>query len=508
MYTTKEKTRAVELYIKYGRKAAAAIRELGYPSRAQLATWYKEWEANGGSLPDHSMERYSAEQKRAAVEHYLSHGKCNAFTRRELGYPGCWKLLADWVDEFAPGERRTTRPKTFAIEQKQDAVEALETRDRTAGEVARAVGSSRCSLYKWRRELIGGRGGAMDDGTKAEDLSIEALEARRSELEAEVRSLELRRDIMQGAIDLLGKGAGAAPENELTNREKTLLVDSLRPKWALRDLLESLSMPKSSYYYQRGSASGDRDAGARELVRAVFDANDGKYGRRRVSDELKAAGHVIGERRAARIMREEGLVARGVPRRRRGYSSYAGEVSEHPGNRVGHDFSAGLPNLLWLTDVTQFSIPAGRLYLSPVLDCFDGAIASWTVSTSPNAEMANSMLRAALETTTREERERLVIHSDCGCHYRWPEWISICEEAGITRSMSRKGCSPDNSRMEGFFGTLKNEMFYGRDWSKATLEELEAKINAHIVWHNERRRKRSLGGMSPLQYRRSLGLAA
>ncbi len=71
--------------------------------------------------------------------------------------------------------------------------------------------------------------------------------------------------------------------------------------------------------------------------------------------------------------------------------------------------------------------------------------------------------------------------------------------------MLRKGRSPDNSRMEGFFGTLKNEMFYGRDWSKATLEELGAKIDAHIVWHSEKRRKRLLGGMSPLQYRRSLG---
>ena len=86
MYTVEEKTRAVELYVKYGKRAAATIRELGYPSRAQLKAWYKEWEENGGNLPEHSMERYGAAQKRAAVEHYLSHGRCNAFTRRELGY--------------------------------------------------------------------------------------------------------------------------------------------------------------------------------------------------------------------------------------------------------------------------------------------------------------------------------------------------------------------------------------------------------------------------------------
>ncbi len=163
-------------------------------------------------------------------------------------------------------------------------------------------------------------------------------------------------------------------------------------------------------------------------------------------------------------MAEEGLEARGRTKPRRRFSSYAGEVTEHPGNKVRQGFAAGLPNFLWLTDVKQFSVPAGKPYPSPVLDCFDGSIVSWTTSTSPNAEMANSMLGAAIRLAEPGERARLVVHSGCGCHCRWPGWISICEEAGIIRSMSRKGGSPDNSRMEGFFGTMKNEMFCGRDW--------------------------------------------
>ena len=110
----------------------------------------------------------------------------------------------------------------------------------------------------------------------------------------------------------------------------------------------------------------------------------------------RRGGETIGERRIARIMAEEGLEARGRTKPRRRYSSYAGEVTEHPGNKVRQDFAAGLPNFLWLTDVTQFSIPAGKLYLSPVLDCFDGSIVSWTTSTSPNAEMANPRPEAAI----------------------------------------------------------------------------------------------------------------
>lgn len=252
----------------------------------------------------------------------------------------------------------------------------------------------------------------------------------------------------------------------------------------------------------------DRGEEARRRISGVFDANDGIYGRRRIHDELKAGGETIGERRIARIMAEEGLEARGRTKPKRRYSSYAGEVTEHPGNKVRQDFAAGLPNFLWLTDVTQFSVPAGKLYLSPVLDCFDGSIVSWTTSTSPNAEMANSMLEAAISLTGPGERARLIVHSDCGCHYRWPGWISICEEAGIIRSMSRKGSSPDNSRMEGFFGTMKNEMFYGRDWEGVSLEELGKRIDDYIEWYNTKRIRRSLGSMSPLAYRQSLALAA
>jgi putative transposase len=355
-------------------------------------------------------------------------------------------------------------------------------------------------LYKWKRELL-----QQEEPSMSEDRLSKPAQTQRkppatqADIDAlEARKAELRRDILEGAIRILGKGQGADPQNELTNKEKTALINELRPRWKLPELLSVLSMARSSYQYQQGALRApDTDEEARRMISEVFDANDGIYGRRRIHDELKDGGTTIAEHRRARIIAEEGLVARGRTKPKRGYSSYEGEVSEHPGNMVGQDFAAGLPNFLWLTDVTQFSIPAGKLYLSSVLDCFDGSIVSWTTSTSPNAEMANSMLEAAIRLTRPSERAHLIIHSDCGCHYRWPEWISICDEAGVTRSMSRKGCSPDNSRMEGFFGTMKTEMFYGRDWASVTLGELAARIDAYIERHNTKRIKHSLGSMSP-----------
>ena len=182
------------------------------------------------------------------------------------------------------------------------------------------------------------------------------------------------------------------------------------------------------------------------------------------------------------------------------------EIGEAPANLVERDFHADAPNALWVTDVTQFTMDGYKCWLSPVVDCFDGMVVSWTLSRSPNADMANRMLLDAVATL--RDGEHPIIHSDRGCHYRWDEWIRICEEHGLIRSMSAKGCSPDNAAAEGFFGRLKNELFYGRDWRGVGYEEFRERLAAYLTHYNETRIKKSLDWMSPVQYRRSLGLAA
>lgn len=130
---------------------------------------------------------------------------------------------------------------------------------------------------------------------------------------------------------------------------------------------------------------------------------------------------------------------------------------------------------------------------------------AWTIGESPNAELVNTMLDQGIALL--KENEKPIIHSDRGCHYRWPDWIKRMEKAGLIRSMSKKGCSPDNSACEGFFGILKNEMFYDRDWESVSIQEFIFKLNEYIIWFKEKRIKMSLGGVSPMEYRRSLGLA-
>ena len=120
--------------------------------------------------------------------------------------------------------------------------------------------------------------------------------------------------------------------------------------------------------------------------------------------------------------------------------------------------------------------------------------------------MANSSLLGACSQL--KEGEHPTGHSDRGYHYRWPGWIGICDEHGIVRSMSRKGCSPDSARAEGFFGRLKIEFFYGRDWSGVALDEFADMLDAYLRWYRDVRLKSDLGYKSPMQYRRDLGLIA
>jgi transposase InsO family protein len=211
------------------------------------------------------------------------------------------------------------------------------------------------------------------------------------------------------------------------------------------------------------------------------------------------------EKVVLRLMKQECLIV--TANRRRRYSSYLGEISPAPENLINRDFHAQAPNEKWLTDITEFHIPAGKVYLSPMIDCFDGLVVSWTIGTRPDAELVNTMLDAAIEAVAEFEN-RPVIHSDRGAHYRWPGWLSRMHNAKLIRSMSRKGCSPDNAACEGFFGRLKTELFYPRNWQETTIEEFIQIVDSYIHWYNEKRIKVSLGSLSPLEYRASLGIAA
>jgi transposase InsO family protein/transposase-like protein len=381
------------------------------------------------------------------------------------------------------------------------------TRQESAQAVADRLGVCRPTLYNWKNQLLGREAPASmkhtDRSPQAQER--EELERQVEILRHEVRQLRLEQDLLNKANELLKKGLGVDLQL-LSNREKTLLIDALREHYGLPELLAQLSLARSSYFYHRARAAiGDKYVRVRQSITEIFESNHRCYGYRRLQASLAREQGPISEKVIQRLMKQESLVV-AKPKRRR-YASYLGEISPAPENIINRDFQAAAPNKKWLTGITEFQIPAGKVYLSPIIDCFDGMVVSWTIGTSPDAELVNTMLDAAIETVT-ETSDRPVVHSDRGGHYRWPGWLSRMSEAKLTRSMSRKACSPDNAACEGFFGRLKNELFYPRDWKSVTVEQFIEVLDDYIRWYNEKRIKISLGALSPIEYRVSLGLAA
>jgi transposase InsO family protein/transposase-like protein len=508
MHSYEERIRAVERLIENGYRSNHTRRELGYPkSKNTLRAWLREYQ-EFGDLKRQSGRRavYDRDQIQAAVEHYLCHGKSLSATVNALGYPHR-ETLREWIDVLAPGCRvlhvGIKNPKRYTDDQRSEAVIALCTRTESADTVAQRAEVSRQTLYQWRARLLGESEDAMDR-EELHESGPDKTSDDIANLREEVLRLRLERDILTHSIELAKKDPGADLQT-LSNKEKAIVISALKECWPLHMLLRELDLAKSSYYYQvKALQAQDKYLEIRKRIVYLFWKAERRYGYRRIHDALVAEGVRISEKVVRRIMSEEGLNAK--MRRKRPWTSYRGEVTPAVPNILERDFTAALPNEKWLTDLTQFQLPAGTVYLSPIVECFDGMIVSWTIGTSPDAHLVNTMLENAISTLS--ESERPIIHSDRGVHYRWPGWIELMNRHELPRSMSRKACAPDNAACEGFFGRLKNEMFYDEDWRDVTLHDFTNLLDEYIHWYNNERIKVSLGGMSPLAYRRSLGIAA
>ncbi len=516
MYSYEDRMKAVKLYEKYGKRAAAVIHELGYPDRHALVKWYREY-IEKGDLKNRSSRKpkYTDEQRKEAVEYYCSHGKNLNLTVQILGYPSR-ATLSQWLSEDCPEEKRACKsgiPTEYLTqEQREQAAIDMCSRTGSAQEVANRYHVSRYTVYDCQWKAFGKGSGHMKKPKKESVATSEIVEELRAEIERlsrekedlnrQVYQLQLERDVLTKAAEIIKKDQGVSLK-ALTNREKAVVIDALRNKYKLKELLSVLHIAKSSYCYQEILLhSPDKYLAIRERVKAIFTAVSKRYGYRRIHCALKNEGIKVSEKVVRMIMHQESLI---VPfAKMKKYSSYVGEITPPVPNLVKRFFHADAPNQLWLTDITEFHIPAGKVYLSPMIDCFDGLPVAWAIGESPSAELANTMLDTAISTLCEDEHP--IVHTDRGGHYRWQGWIDRMKVAGLTRSMSKKGCSPDNAACEGFHGRLKNEFFYNRDWRNISIESFITQLDEYMHWYSEDRIKISLDGMSPLEYRRSLNL--
>ena len=179
------------------------------------------------------------------------------------------------------------------------------------------------------------------------------------------------------------------------------------------------------------------------------------------------------------------------------YRSYKGELGKVAPNVINRDFKASAPDQKWTTDVTQVKIKDKKIYLSPILDMFNGEIVSYTISDSPDLEMVITMLDKAFKK--RDIQGNLIFHSDQGWHYQHKRYQKALEDRHIIQSMSRKGNCLDNAIMENFCGIMKEELLYLQEWD--SIDRFKIELRKYIRYYNNDRIKLRLKGKSPVQYR-------
>lgn len=438
--------------------------------------------------------KFTFEQKLRAVKQYIEKGFCEVPKGIGSKAETYKRHVLKWASLYRQcGEEalRHGHTRSFSKEEKFAAVKRV-----LSGETASAVGrslvmSDSSSIIQWVRNYrkygmdgleskTKGRkpkNAKEEENKRAEPRTARERETERRELLAAARECVLKK------IESLGGGGEATP------RLKAKVVDEVRkdfPEATLSDLLLVAKLSKSTYFYQKNWKDWD----------------------------LKNKGFRVEHGKVDRLMTKMGLS--GTVRRVH-YNSYTGGpgnespdriITEYT-NKLGvvhhkSDFSCSRPDEKWTTDVSQFNVCGTKLYLAPIKDMYTGEIISYDLSQSPNLDQQKRMLAKAF--ATHGDLRGTIFHSDQGWQYRHPEYMALLNEKGMLQSMSRKGNCLDNCIMESFFGTMKNEMFYGHEKEFGTVDEFRKAVDEYIAYYNSKRLhyyKDLKKYMAPLQ-RRSL----
>ncbi|MBQ9652906.1 MAG: IS3 family transposase [Bacteroidales bacterium] len=278
-------------------------------------------------------------------------------------------------------------------------------------------------------------------------------------------------------------------------RDRAKAIEELRPECSLELLLKFGKMARSTFYYNaKRLGQPDGYDAIREHIRKIYHKHHGRYGYRRITDQLHDDGVDINHKTVQKLMGQMGLKAK---RKKQRYNSYKGELGKIAPNVINRDFHADAPDQKWATDVTQVKIKDSWVYLSPVLDMFNGEIVSYVISDRPDLKMVMTMLDKAFNK--RNIQGNLIFHSDQGWHYQHKRYQKALEDRHITQSMSRKGNCLDNAMMENFFGLMKNELLYLQEWD--SIDQFKKALRKYIWYYNNDRIKLRLKGKSPVQYR-------
>lgn len=279
-------------------------------------------------------------------------------------------------------------------------------------------------------------------------------------------------------------------------------IEGHREVFGVGPICRVLGIAPSTFYVHKAverdpglaSARTKQDIIDAEKIKQVFDASRGRYGARKIWHELQRKGHGIARCTVERLMKAMGL--QGVVRGKKPITTNPDTSQPCPDDKVNRDFSAVMPNQLWVSDFTYVSSWQGMVYVAFVIDVFARRIVGWRVSTSMTTGFVLDALNQAICQRVPPKAGGLIHHSDRGSQYLSIKYTERLAEAGIDTSVGSVGDSYDNALAESIIGLFKAEVinFLG-PWK--TVSQVEWETLKWVDWYNTERLHSAIGYVTP-----------
>lgn len=258
-----------------------------------------------------------------------------------------------------------------------------------------------------------------------------------------------------------------------------------------------LEVSRSAYYDWKDRApslAAQRRERLAAMITAIFEANHGTYGYRRVHAVLARSGVVASLELVRALMRELGLVPC-QPRPWRPTTTQPDDQHRIP-DLVDRDFTAEAPGTKLVADITYIPTSEGWVYLATVIDCYSKMVAGWSMADHYRTSLIVTAIKSAAGTI--DLQPGCIFHSDRGSNYTSYDFAATLADMDVRQSVGRTGVCWDNAMAESFFGALKNE------WLNRMTFTTRAQARQEVVkyiegFYNQQRLHSGLGYKTPLE---------
>ena len=279
---------------------------------------------------------------------------------------------------------------------------------------------------------------------------------------------------------------------------KYRFIDRYSSSYGVERMCRVIGVSRSGYYGWKKRPESRRYKENEKLlmyIKESYRKSRGNYGSPRIFEDLREEGFRCGKNRIARIMRENGIVAK-TKRKYKATTNSSHNLPVAP-NLLDQNFTASAPNKVWVSDITYIATVEGWLYLAVIIDVFSRQVVGWAMSKRQTADFVIKALNQAIGR--RRPSSECIYHSDRGVQYASKNFKHVLKQYGFLQSMSRKGNCYDNAVAESFFHTLKTEHVYFYKYT--TRAEARQSIFEYIeMFYNRQRRHSALGYRSPATF--------